>query len=702
MTGTVRRYVGAVVAAGVCMAAVVVSLGNLSGAGSVRFILLAVLLFVCELLPITIRRKGEQDEIIASTTFAYAIVLTFGGALAVVAQLGASIVADVVHRKPPWKVAFNAAQYTISITICAGELAFLGLTPGAGRLTGEHMPAMLLGAMAFFVSNVVITGVGLALAQNEPIVRYLARDLAFQAVTDGILLALAPVVVVVADQTLWLVPALVLPLAGVYRSARISLENLQLVEKLEDSLSNLTELNRQNEHMALHDGLTGLPNRILFRDRVHQAVLRAKRSDGIVAVMLIDLDRFKEINDTLGHHNGDILLQQVGPRLRHVLRESDTIARLGGDEFALLLPEVSGATEARDIAGRIRRTLENPFPVGEVTLDVEASVGIALYPVHGSDVDVMLQRADQAMYVAKSNREGSRVYAPRDDQYDPARLALLGQLRRAIDEGQLTMHFQPKADLRTGNVQSVEALMRWLHPQRGLVLPREFIPFAEHTTLIRPLTHYAVSAALAQVRAWRDAGIHLRVAVNLSVRNLLDAGLPAEIAMLLRHWQLPADVLELEITESVLMAEPTRALRVLAELNELGVGLSLDDFGTGYSSLAYLRQLPVDEIKIDRSFVTNMLREPSDAKIVRSTIDLARNLGLRVVAEGVEDEATWERLTALECDVAQGFYLSPPIHPTDLTRWWVDRPGAAEGHDLNDSPSDDPKPPLHVAGPRRR
>jgi diguanylate cyclase (GGDEF)-like protein len=531
----------------------------------------------------------------------------------------------------------------------------------------------MVGGLVYFVSNVAITGVGLALAQDEPVVSYLARDLAFQAATDGVLLALSPVVVVVSSRSLWLVPLLVVPLTAVYRSARFSLENVQLVEKLEDSVAGLTELNRRNEHMALHDGLTGLPNRILFRDRLHQAVLHAKREGTTVGVMLIDLDRFKEINDTLGHHNGDILLQQVGPRLRKVLRESDSVARLGGDEFAILLPEVSGREETRRIAERVRRALEQPFAVGELTLDVEASVGIAMFPEHGRDVDVLLQRADLAMYVAKSNREGSRMYAERDDQYDPARLALLGELRRAIDERQLTLHFQPKADLRDHQVHSVEALMRWVHPQRGLVPPREFIPFAEHTTLIRPLTHYALNAAMAQGKAWRDMGIDLSVAVNLSVRNLLDTGLPEEVARLLRRWELPAEALELEITESVLMSEPARALRVLAELHGMGVGLSLDDFGTGYSSLAYLRQLPVDEIKIDRSFVTNMLREDSDATIVRSTIDLARNLGLRVVAEGVEDAETWERLASLDCDVAQGFYLSPPVGPTELTRWWFER-----------------------------
>jgi len=336
----------------------------------------------------------------------------------------------------------------------------------------------------------------------------------------------------------------------------------------------------------------------------------------------------------------------------------------------VLLPTVTGEDATLEVASRIQKALEAPFVVGELTLDVEASVGIALYPAHGRDVDKLLQRADLAMYVAKAQRAGVQVYAAKYDQYSPIRLVLLGELRRAIDENQLVLHYQPKVDFRNGRLEGVEALVRWQHPERGLVMPEEFIPFAEHTTLMRPLTLYVIDRALAQCQEWRRSGLKLTVAVNMSVRNLLDLKLPEEVSRLLEKWELPSDALKLEITESVLMAEPTRAMRVLTQLSSMGVGLSLDDFGTGYSSLAYLKELPVDEIKIDRSFVMNMARDENDAMIVRSTIDLGKNLGLRVVAEGVETQEIWRLLAALDCDVAQGFYLSRPLPAAEFGQWF--------------------------------
>jgi diguanylate cyclase (GGDEF)-like protein len=424
-----------------------------------------------------------------------------------------------------------------------------------------------------------------------------------------------------------------------------------------------------NEHQALHDALTNLPNRTLFHDRVGQAIASARREHIPVAVMIMDLDRFKEVNDTLGHASGDELLKLAGVRLRAALRESDTVARLGGDEFGVLLPRVVDSAAAVSVARKLRHALEEPFTIHGLSLQIEASVGIALYPEHGNDVHSLLQRADVAMYIAKEQPGGCEVYARERDDYSPDRLTLLTELRRAIDNGELVLHYQPKADLRTGDVTSVEALVRWSHPVRGLIPPDEFIPLAQKTGVIVPLTFFVLNEALRQARTWQLEGLDLCVGVNLSARNLLDVSLPDTVGELLNRWEVPPSLLELEITESTILADPIRAMHVLSRLSGMGVRLAIDDFGTGYSSLAYLKRLPVDELKIDKSFVQGMEEDDNDAVIVRSTIDLGRNLGLRVVAEGVETAEAWRQLAALGCDIAQGYYLSRPVSASDLASW---------------------------------
>jgi diguanylate cyclase (GGDEF)-like protein len=440
-----------------------------------------------------------------------------------------------------------------------------------------------------------------------------------------------------------------------------------------------TRLRRQaaeNEHLALHDPLTDLPNRSLFHDRAGQALRSARRSGGRVALMILDLDRFKEVNDTLGHHNGDLLLKQIGPRLATALRESDSIARLGGDEFGVLLPQISDEDDAIAVAEKIRQALRDPIAINGITLDLAATVGIAVYPEHGDDVETLLQRADVAMYLAKEDHSGCQIYVAERDEYSPARLALVAELRRAIDQEELLLHYQPKAELQSGHVVGVEALVRWQHPERGLLFPDEFVPLAERTGLIKELTLCVLEAALCQLRAWQESGLLLSVSVNLSARDLLDSQLPETVEQLLRKYELPPDRLELEITESVLLADPMRTRLVLNRLSAMGVELAIDDFGIGYSSLAYLKRLPVKQIKIDRSFVMNMERDENDAVIVRSTIDLGRNLGLMVVAEGVESETVWSDLAGLECDLAQGYYLSRPIPAQELTDWVRERADA--------------------------
>jgi diguanylate cyclase (GGDEF)-like protein len=424
-----------------------------------------------------------------------------------------------------------------------------------------------------------------------------------------------------------------------------------------------------NEHQALHDALTNLPNRTLFHDRVGQALAIARREHIPVAVMIMDLDRFKEVNDTLGHASGDDLLMQAGLRLRAALRESDTVARLGGDEFGVLLPRVVDSAAATSVARKLRKALEEPFTIHGLALQIEASVGIALYPDHGDDVHSLLQRADVAMYVAKEQPGGCEIYAKDRDDYSPDRLTMLTELRRAIDQGELVLHYQPKAELRSGEVKGVEALVRWSHPVRGLIPPDDFIPLAQKTGVIVPLTFFVLNEAIRQCRTWQLEGVDLSVGVNLSARNLLDVHLPDTVGELLGRWEVPPSLLELEITESTILADPIRAMHVLSRLSGMGVRLAIDDFGTGYSSLAYLKRLPVDELKIDKSFVQGMEENENDAVIVRSTIDLGRNLGLRVVAEGVETAEAWSRLVALGCDVAQGYYLSRPVPAAELAAW---------------------------------
>jgi diguanylate cyclase len=422
----------------------------------------------------------------------------------------------------------------------------------------------------------------------------------------------------------------------------------------------------EHERLALHDPVTELPNRILFVDRVQQALLGARRESTVVALLLLDLDRFKEVNDTLGHHQGDLLLAKVAARLRGLLRTTDSCARLGGDEFALCLPGLSGADGALAAARRLREALAEPFELGGISLAVEASIGVALFPEHGGDAETLIQHADVAMYLAKEAGADCELYASERDRSSPERLALVAALRDAIESDQLVLHYQPKLRPADGTVIGVEALVRWRHPQRGLIPPADFIPIAERTGLYRPLTHWVLGQALRQAAAWRAQGRVLSVAVNLSARSLLDPELPQTVAALLREHDVEPARLELEITETTLMADADRAQELLAALRELGVRISLDDFGVGYSSLAYLKHLPVDAIKIDRSFVLAMDEDAADAAVVRSTIALAHNLGLTAVAEGVECEAALRQLAELGCDLAQGFHMSRPLPVEEL------------------------------------
>jgi diguanylate cyclase (GGDEF)-like protein/PAS domain S-box-containing protein len=433
-----------------------------------------------------------------------------------------------------------------------------------------------------------------------------------------------------------------------------------------------------NEHQASHDALTGLANRTLFSHRVERALDAARPEGGHVAVIVMDLNRFKEVNDSLGHHAGDELLQEVARRVLSVLRTSDAVARLGGDEFGILLPDLSGPSAATAVVEKLIAAMEEPITVQDLPLVVEASVGIAMFPDDGLDVDTLLRAADVAMYTAKEETKGYGFFDGSTHQLDVARLTLVGELRRALEKRELVLHYQPQALLGSGEVHSVEALLRWNHPERGLIGPGEFIPLAQQTGLIRPLTMYVIGEAVRQCRAWERQGLELAISVNVSTRNLLDVEFPAQVKGLLDAWELDASRLAIEITEDSVLTDPVRTKAILEELAGMGIRLAIDDFGTGYSSLAYLKRLPITEIKIDRSFVMGMSTDEDDATIVRSTIDLGRNLGLEVVAEGVESESVWNTLRELGCTIAQGYYLSRPVPPDELGAWLLRR-GAEQG-----------------------
>jgi diguanylate cyclase (GGDEF)-like protein len=433
--------------------------------------------------------------------------------------------------------------------------------------------------------------------------------------------------------------------------AGATLESARLVERL--------------RHEAAHDTLTGLANWTRLRSAADAAIGRG----GPVALVLMDLDRFKDVNDTLGHHNGDNLLVELAGRLAAYCGTRMTVARLGGDEFAVVLHDAGDAESAARIGRELLDLLARPVVIEGVRLEMAASAGIAVYPEHGADAASLLQRADVAMYAAKSGHAGVVMYQPSEDHVSARRLVLAGELRRALDDGALVVAYQPKASLEDGRAVGVEALLRWTHKDMGFIAPDEFIPLAERTGLIVPLTTYVLDRALRQCALWHDDGLDVGVAVNLSVRNLLDGELPDQIgALLVRHGVEPRR-LTLEITESSVMADPARAIDVLERLSRIGIRLSVDDFGTGYSSLTYLKRLPVDEVKIDKSFVLSMATDVGDAAIVRSIIDLGGSLGLTVVAEGVEDAVSWERLADLGCDIVQGYALSRPVPAADATAW---------------------------------
>ena len=616
------------------------------------FVVLSIFALAGELLPIPVPRRRGLARVTISAAFAFAILLRCGPGPAALVYVASSVLADAAARVAPLKILFNAAQYLLAIVAAGAVLMLAGAMP-LERITGGDLPAVLLAAVAFFAANHVLACVAGALLARVDVVAYLREDLAFQVWTAGCVLAFAPALLACADASVALVPACFIPMLAVYFGGRQA---------------------AMSSHRMLHDALTGLPNRSSLSETLQEALDRAAPEGRPLAVMLLDLDDFKSINDTLGHELGDLVIERVSRRLRRAAaggRDTvgDTVlARIGGDEFAVL---VHGAqADAEEIAERLLAELEEPLEVDSVALHIRASIGIACFPHHGRTAPELMRHADVAMYCAKDSDAGFATYAEEDDEYSIDRLALAAQLRRGIDRGELVVHYQPKVPLRGGAALGLEALVRWNHPQLGCIGPDGFIPLAEQTGIIKPLTERVLEASLEQCRRWRRAGIEVTVSVNVSTRSLLDHDLAVVIGSLLARLDLDASALQLEITESRIVADLPRARAALDDLRAMGVMIAIDDFGTGYSSLTQLQQLPVDEIKIDRSFVTRMETDRQDAVLVHSIIDLGRNLGLRVTAEGVETENVRQVLAELGCDYAQGFHLGRPVVAGECERYF--------------------------------
>ncbi|TNY38564.1 putative bifunctional diguanylate cyclase/phosphodiesterase [Thermomonospora catenispora] len=620
------------------------------------FWILACFIVFGELRPIVTAGAAEHTGATASTTFSFAALLYAGLPVAVALQTLAVVVCGVFRRHAVHRVAFNVAQCTLSLTAAALVLRAFGISAAAApdRLWvpdgGDLLPIALAGA-AYFICNDLFVCTAVALHERTSLIETLRWDLGYQVLVHVALLALAPLVVVTMDRSAAFVPLIALPFLAVYLNASVSV---------------------RREHQARHDGLTGLPNRKLLTLRTEEA-LAAARADRAgerrVGLFLLDLDRFKEVNDTLGHPTGDRLLQIVAHRLTHSVRPGDLVARLGGDEFAVLLPSVRDEQAAREVAARLRVALGEPVRLEGLSFDLEASVGIALYPDHAPDYGLLVQRADVAMYEAKVNRTGVEVYSPAKDRNSPVRLTMLGELGRAVDRGELELHYQPTMPLAGGPPLGLEALLRWRHPDRGLLGPEAFLPIAEQTYLMCSISQYALDAALTQLAAWWREGLTTRIAVNVAARDLLDVSFAETVAAALTRHGLPPDALQLEITERALARDPAYAAGTLDGLARLGVRLALDDYGTGRSALVSLKRLPVEEIKIDSSFISRLADSADDAVIVRSIVELARTLGLRSVAEGVEDASTAQRLRDLGCDAAQGRLFGRPMDADAATDW---------------------------------
>ena len=610
-------------------------------------IFLLVAAVVGELRPVRFATaNGEIRTLTTSAPFVLALVPVAGVTIALIAQLAASAVDDIRVRRPLQKSLFNAAQY--ALCVCAGAVIFSLLSDNS--VFGADLPirpsevgALLVGGIVMIGLNWLLVAVVVSLSSGQRLMSILSDDIRVFIVTNLVLLSVGGIAAEVAADGVWVLSLLAAPVIASHIFAASA---------------------SRHAHEATHDTLTGLGN----RGQLHRELERSLEpaADSGAGLVLIDLDHFKDFNDALGHPMGDKILREVAGRLLAAAPDGATVHRLGGDEFAVVVP-VCASRQAEEVARRLLDSFEEPLQVDNLELLVRASAGLAVAPEHGDDVEALMKNADIALYHAKLERDRISTYAVEYDVNTVDRLQLLADLHAAIDTKQLTVAYQPQIELAHGRIVAVEALVRWEHPHRGAVPPDEFVPLAENSGLIFPLTAYVLEAALAQQAQWREEGYHVRMAVNLSARHLSDLALPDQVSAALSRHQLPPSALTLEVTETGILSDPARADVVIKALRTLGVEIAIDDYGTGNASLSYLKRLEIDELKVDRSFVSNIGSDHHDLIIVRSTIDLALALGLRVVAEGIEDQETAAALRALGNVIGQGRHLGWPVEPEAAT-----------------------------------
>ena len=634
--------------------------------GHPLFWLIALMIMAGEVWRIVTPGKSGPESPAASITISFATLLFWGFPIAVLLRAIAIVTVGLTKRNSLHRTAFNAAQLSISLGAAGLALAAAGIrhsplhpwTP-----TGAQLGYVLLAGLAYFVVNFCLVATAIALNSRISIRTVVRANLRYQAFSHLVLFAAAPLVTLAMNTgSARLVGLFALPLAAIYLNAATSV---------------------QREHQSHHDELTGLCNRKLLTRRSEEALTHAAATGTRAGFLLLDLDRssgLKEVNDTLGHAVGDRLLQIVAKRLKQSVRPGDVVARLGGDEFAVLLPSVREVTAAREVASRLRAALSEPVRLETMTFDIQASVGIAIYPDDASGFDQLMQRADVAMYLAKERRSGIERYAAAADRNSADRLALVGDLRRALHRGEVELYYQPKVLLAGEQVIGMEALARWRHPQRGLLTAAEFVGLAEQSYLMSELTDQVIDKALAQAAQWWADGLCVEVSVNVPARDLLSARLADLVSQALQRHGLPPAALRLDVNEHVVAGKSEQTAGTVKALTDLGVGVSLDDFGTGHSSLALLTRLGVSEVKLDPALVGGVCDSPDKIVALKSLVNLASTLGIRSIGEGVETEAAALALRAIGCDGAQGWYIGRPMNALLATTWLTERyaPGTEE------------------------
>jgi diguanylate cyclase (GGDEF)-like protein len=610
------------------------------------FVVIGLLLIASESRSVMLpRRGGLHEQVSLSGAFACALLLHYDWSLVVAVHALGSLLDDQRSGLPWWKAGFNVGQYTLSLGGAAWVLHAVGSSPTGEAHVSPSVPVALLGCAVFFLLNTSLPGIAIALQEGGRVLRTLRQDLPVQWSINGIVVAMAPLVVAVANDSLWLVGLLVFPVVAVHRGAISALER---------------------DHMTLHDPLTGLPNQLAFREQLVEQLEQARHTDRHVAVLVLAPDHIDDVTNTLGPSAADDLITQVADRLRSSVPADAVLARLQGGGFGVAVPDLASPWEADAVAETLLQQFSAPYAFAESAFALRASVGLTVAPLHGTDPEQLMRHAEVARDLALRARSGLEVYSDDRNSFTDRRLAVLRGLGPALRRREMQVHFQPQVDIQTRALTGYEALLRWEHPTLGPVPPDEFVALAEHAGMMSEITDFVLDESLRQLADWRRQGSSATVSVNVSASVLQDPDLPGRVARRLALWGVPSSALVVELTETAVMSHPQRCQQVMRELRALQVGLSLDDYGTGYASLAYLTTLPVDELKIDKSFVLGMRDRQVDRVVVRSTLELAHQLGLRVVAEGVEDEESAALLREYGCRTGQGWLYGRPVPPHEV------------------------------------